>query len=147
MFRILGEGEPETLAEPHKVPRDMHGIMQRGRKLEPLNHATSARLDRPGSGTISAYQPRRSRSLTVQRAPDAPPADSAAAAAAHAWPQAVQQQLAVLDHQMSSGSQDMAQMRRDHARNAQDVSASKEQLQALTEMVHGLQQSAASSQV
>ena len=153
MFRILGEGEPETLAEPHRLPKDSAlalktsaPLTQRGNTLSPLRSSRStdpsAGLDRSSGDAIAAYQPQDSPTRHAMRSPRESPDRSAALVA-----RGLQQQMAALDHQVASGVDEVSQLRQHHMLAARDAAASKAQMHALMEVVHGLQQSAADSQV
>jgi hypothetical protein len=139
MKRILGEGEPETHINPHRVPKDgalaaiatSPSLAQRGNTLEPLPGSPRKGVspDRQGSGAIAAHQPR------------APPDHNA-----QLVPQLLQQQLAMLDHQVSQGVGEVAALRQQCLLAARDAAGSRAQVHSLTELLHGLQQSVAELQ-
>lgn len=154
MFRILGEGEAETLAEPHRLPRDLSPavlknaapLTQRGNTLNPI---PSMPRDPPGDSTtssdiIAAYNPNAHQARQpspVRRATHEALSDSAQMSAA------LQKHLGVLEHQVSQGVDEVSQLRQQYMLANRDAAAHKAQLQALTEMVHGLQQNNAALQV
>jgi hypothetical protein len=149
MFRILGEGEPETLIDPHRLHKDHAAavltstvpLTQRGNTLNPLPapHKETAPSS-PERDTITAYQQfdSPSRQLGALRAvvSDEP-----------LLPQTLQKQLVTLEHQMARGEDEVSQLRHQYMLATRDAAGSNAQLQSLMETVHGLQQSAAVLQV
>ena len=156
MAAILGEGEPATLAEPHRLPKDKGAslstsppLTQRGNTLDPLGwdrpgSLSPARngslqrnksidrndsLNRITSDAIGAYQP------TWQAAKDA-----------QMVPRALQQQIAMLDHQMGQGLDEVSQLRQQCMVASRDAAAAKAELNSLKELLHGMQQSNAALQ-
>ena len=148
MFRILGEGEAATLADPHRLPPPKApphpALTQRSTQLEPLpERSRAASADSPRGGSIAAYHPSHALPFPQQqRQPGAEPQSVQLPAAASAA-----DQLAALAHEGAGGSDTLARLWQHCLQTGREAAASTAQLQGITDTVHGLQHAAATLQV